>query len=266
MASEYPPPGEGSPPLSEHAARTREMWNEDAPNWVEGGRRKWASPVPLWGAWDLPEEELGILGAVRGLDVVDLGCGTGYWSAWFARLGARPVGLDLSEEQLETARALQREHGIGFPLVHASAEATGLDGESFDLAFSEYGAATWCDPYLWIPEAHRLLRPGGRLIFLRDSALASLCYPPGAEPVAESLMRPQLGLNRIDWEEEGETDFHLPHGPMVALLRETGFEVEARHELYAPEGPDDELRFYMRRGWARRWPAEDLWIARRPSG
>ncbi len=263
MASEYPPPGDGSPPLSEHAAKTQAMWNEDAPNWVEGGRMKWASPAPLWGAWNIPDQELGILPDVRGLDVVDLGCGTGYWSAWFARLGARPVGLDLSEEQLETARAFQREHGIEFPLVHGSAEGTGLDAESFDLAFSEYGAATWCDPYLWIPEAHRLLRPGGRLIFMQDSALASLCYPPGEEPVGETLMRPQLGLNRIDWA-EGESDFHLPHGPMVALLRETGFEVEALHELYAPEGPDDEVRFYMRRGWARRWPAEDLWIARRP--
>jgi SAM-dependent methyltransferase len=262
MASEYPPPENGSP-LSDHAARARATWDEDAPNWVEGGRRKWDSPDPLWGAWDLPEEELRVLPDVRGRDVIDLGCGTGYWSAWFARLGARPVGLDLSEAQLETARMFQREHGIEFPLVHGSAEGAPLPTASFDLAFSEYGAATWCDPYAWIPEAHRLLRPGGWLIFLRDSALASLCYPPGEEPVSESLMRPQLGLNRIDWS-DGETDFHLPHGPMVALLRETGFELEALHELYAPEGPDDEVRFYMRRGWARRWAAEDLWVARRP--
>jgi SAM-dependent methyltransferase len=99
------------------------MWNEDAPNWVEGGRRKWASPAPLWGAWDVPEAELGVLPDVRGLDVIDLGCGTGYWCAWFARLGARPVGLDLSEAQLETARAFQREHTIEFRLVHASAES-----------------------------------------------------------------------------------------------------------------------------------------------
>jgi SAM-dependent methyltransferase len=262
MASEHPPPEKGGP-LSDHAARARAMWDEDAPNWVEGGRRKWDSPNPLWGAWDLPEEELRVLPDVRGRDVIDLGCGTGYWSAWFARLGARPVGLDLSEAQLETARMFQREHGIEFPLVHGSAEGAPLPSASFDLAFSEYGAATWCDPYAWIPEAHRLLRPGGWLIFLRDSALASLCYPPDEEPAGETLMRPQLGLNRIDWS-DGETDFHLPHGPMVALLRETGFELEALHELYAPEGPDDEVRFYMRRGWARRWAAEDLWVARRP--
>jgi SAM-dependent methyltransferase len=263
MASEYPPPGDGSPPLSEHAARTRAWWNEDAPNWVESGRRKWASPGLLWGAWDVPEEELGILPDVRGLDVIELGCGTGYWSAWLARLGARPVGLDVSEAQLETARMFQREHGLEFPLVHASAEATPLPDVSFDLAFSEYGAATWCDPYLWIPEAHRLLRPGGWLIFLCDSVLAALCYPPSEEPAGEALARSQRGLHRLEWPDQDAPDFHLPHGEMVALLRETGFEVEALRELYAPEGPGDEVRYYIRRGWARRWPPEEVWIARR---
>src|SRR5215211_954848 len=108
--------------LSEHAARTRDVWNKDAPNWVEHGRRSWARSTPQWGMWDVQEDEVGILPDVKGLDVLDLGCGTGYWCAWFARLGARPVGLDLSEEQLKTARGLQEEHGIDFPLVHASAE------------------------------------------------------------------------------------------------------------------------------------------------
>jgi SAM-dependent methyltransferase len=263
MASEYHRPEGGSPQLSEHAALARAMWNEDAPNWVELGRANWARKSPHWGAWNIPEDELGILPDVRGLDVVDLGCGTGYWSAWLAQLGARPVGLDVSEAQLETARALQREHGLEFPLMHASAEAVPLPDGSFDLVFSEYGAATWCDPYAWIPEAHRLLRPGGWLIFLSESILAALCYPPSEEPVGERLMRPQLGMNRINWPGTEAPDFRLSHGEMLGLLRRTGLEVEALHELYAPEGPEDEVRFYMRRGWARRWPAEEVWVARR---
>jgi SAM-dependent methyltransferase len=194
--------------------------------------------------------------------VIDLGCGTGYWCAWLARLGASPVGLDVSEAQLETARELQREHRLDFPLVHASAEAPPFPDGSFDLVFSEYGAAIWCDPYLWIPQAFRLLRPGGRLIFLCNSVLAMLAAPPSDQPAGETLLRPQFGMHRIDWPDTGEIDFHLPHSAMLRLLRETGFEVEALHELHAPEGDDDEVRFFIRRGWARRWPCEEVWVAR----
>jgi SAM-dependent methyltransferase len=254
------------PKLTEHAAANRRMWNEDAPNWVEKGRANWERPEPSWGGWDIPESELRILPELAGLDVVDIGCGTGYWSAWFARMGARPVGLDVSEAQLETARALQREHGIEFPLLHASGEAVPLPDASFDIAFSEYGAAIWCDPHLWIPEAHRLLRPGGRLIFLCNSVISILCSPVSEdEPAGMSLERPQAGLHATHWPEQEGPDFHLPHGEMLRLLRETGFELEALHELYAPDGPDEEVRFYIQRGWSRSWPCEEVWVARRVS-
>jgi SAM-dependent methyltransferase len=248
--------------LTEHAARTREAWNADAPDWVAGGRDKWARPAPDWGMWDVPEEEVHILPDVRGLDVIDLGCGTGYWCAWLARLGASPVGLDVSEAQLGTARALQREHGLDFPLVHASAEAPPFADGSFDLAFSEYGAAIWCDPYTWIPEARRLLRPGGRLIFLCNTPIAMVCSPPSEDPAGETLERPMFGMHRLEWPDQEAPDFHLPHSAMLRLLRDTGFEVEALHELRAPEGDDDEVRFFIRRGWARQWPCEEVWVAR----
>ena len=185
--------------LSAHAARNRDVWNADAPNWVENGRKAWASPTPWWGMWEIPEEELRILPDVAGLDVLDLGCGTGYWCAWFARLGARPVGLDLSEEQLATARELQAEHGIEFPLIHASAEAPPLPDGSFDIVFSEYGAAIWCDPYVWIPQAHRLLRPGGRLIFLAHAAArrASAHRSATSPPARPSSGRSGPGSDRV---------------------------------------------------------------------
>ena len=249
--------------ISEHAARNRAVWNEDASNWVESGREAWASPAPWWGMWHVPEEELRILPDLDGLDVLDLGCGTGYWCAWFARLGARPVGLDLSEEQLATARQLQEENGIEFALIHASAEAPPLPDASFDVVFSEYGAAIWCDPYVWIPEAHRLLRPGGRLIFLCNSVVVMLCDDG---TLGETLVRPQFGLHKIEWPDPDGTGFHLPHGEMIRHLAETGFQVEALHELQAPEGPADEWRHYAPRGWAQRWPCEEVWVARKTEG
>jgi SAM-dependent methyltransferase len=248
--------------LNEHERRNRDNWNTDAPAWVQLGRRAWSSVEPSWGVFGVPEAEVGILPDVEGLDVIELGCGTAYWSAWLARRGARPVGLDLSERQLETAATLQREHDLHFPLVHASAENVPLPDASFDLALSEYGAAIWCEPSAWLSEAHRLLRPGGQLIFLANSVLAMLCALEDEQAVSETLQRPQFGMRRFEWPGEEGVDFHLPHGEMLRVLRATGFAVEALHELQAPDGPA-ETPFWVARSWARRWPCEEVWHARK---
>src|SRR6202007_76875 len=105
------------------------------------------------------------------------GCGTGYFSSWLSRCGARPVGLDNSARQLAAAGLFQGGSGSHFPRLHADAERAPLRDASFDLAISEYGAAIWCDPYRWIPEAARILRPKGRLHFLGNSPLLMLTMP-----------------------------------------------------------------------------------------
>ncbi|WP_448980039.1 class I SAM-dependent methyltransferase, partial [Klebsiella pneumoniae] len=95
-----------------------------------------------------PEDSVGALGELSRFsdkDIVELGCGTAYFSAWFARLGARPVGVDITPAQLENARRFQEEFRIQFPLIEANAEDTGLPLASFDFVFSEYGASIWCD-------------------------------------------------------------------------------------------------------------------------
>jgi SAM-dependent methyltransferase len=248
--------------LPEHARRNREEWNANAHDWVDSGRRHWSQDAPTWGAWEVPEEQLGAIGEVDGLDAIELGCGTAYWSAWLARAGARVTGVDISENQLATAAELQREHGLEFPLIHCSAESVPLPGDSFDFALSEYGAAIWCEPRAWISEAARLLRPGGRLVFLGNSPLSMLCAPPSDQPVEECLHRGYGGLGAMEWPDELGVNFCVPHSETMAILRENGFVVEALHELIAPPGDPDELKHYVTRGWAMRWPCEDLWVAR----
>ena len=109
--------------------------------------------------------------------------------------------------------------------------------QSFDLAISEYGASIWCDPYLWIPEAARLLRPSGRLIFLVNAPLLILCAPEQeGVPATDRLLRPYFGMHRFDWPDDDSVDFHIPHGEMVALLRGSGFDVEALIEIRPPDG------------------------------
>ena len=144
------------PEISDDAKRNREDWTKANADYTDArASHNWAAAEMTWGVFGVPESSLGSLGDVGGLDVVELGCGTAYVSAWLARRGARPVGVDVTPAQLATARRCQAEFGIDFPLVEASAEDVPLPSESFDLAVSEYGASIWCDPHLWIPEAHR---------------------------------------------------------------------------------------------------------------
>ena len=256
-----------SPELPDYAVRNRAFWSADEPFLVESGRRNWADEEIHWGVFGNPESEVRALPALEGIDAVELGCGTAYFSAWLARRGARVVGVDLSPVQLERARGFQREFGLEFPLLEASAETIPVPDESFDLALSEYGASIWCDPYCWVPEAARLLRPGGKLVFMRNSTLSVLCADEQGN-VHELLQHPQLGLRRMDWSEDGRegTDFQLGHGEWIELLRANGFEIERLVELFAPDGASTHPHWdYVSAEWARSWPAEEIWVARKQS-
>jgi SAM-dependent methyltransferase len=249
--------------LPEYAVRNRASWTRSNAEYThEHGLRMWQQQQEItWGLWGIPETELNVLPEVEGKDVIELGCGTAYFSAWLARLGARPVGVDITPAQLDTARQLQREAGLEFPLLEANAEDVPLPDSSFDLALSEYGASIWCDPYKWIPEAARLLRPGGELLFLRNSTISMLCA--ALDGWHETLQRPQRGLHRLDWEDEDTTEFQLGHGDLFRLLRHSGFDVLDLVELYAPEDAKDAAYYHSDAAWAKKWPWEEIWRARK---
>jgi SAM-dependent methyltransferase len=251
--------------LPEHVLRNREGWTQENEEYTDADApRQWAAEEITWGAFRVPERALGVIGEVGGLDVVELGCGTAYFSAWLARRGARPVGVDVTPAQLETARAMQKRFGLEFPLIEANAEDVPLPDDAFDLALSEYGACLWCDPARWVPEAARLLRPGGRLIFLTNSFLSILCAPEEGK-VAEGLQREQFGIYQVEWADDDGVEFHLAHGEWIRLLRASGLVVEGLVELEAPPEARDHPHYdFVPAAWARRWPAEEIWIARKP--
>ncbi|MGH3680455.1 MAG: class I SAM-dependent methyltransferase [Natronosporangium sp.] len=249
--------------MPDHVLANRRYWDGERADWF-GARAQeyWAAAEPFWGIWRIPQSELPVLpDDVAGQDAVELGCGTGYVSAWLARRGARPIGIDNSARQLATARAMQAEFGLQFPLVHADAERTPLRDGCADLVISEYGAAIWCDPYRWIPEAARLLRPGGRLVFMGGSPHWILCQPREG-PTTDRLVRDLFGLHRVaEW--DGAVEFYLPHGERIRLLRSCGLVVEDLIEVRAPADGVNDMMPEVTLEWARRWPAEEVWAARR---
>jgi SAM-dependent methyltransferase len=254
-------------PLPDHVARNRTAWDRWAADYVAAGERNWASDEPRWGIWGIEEAELNLLPAdLAGRDAIELGCGTAYVSAWLARRGAHPVGVDNSERQLDTARRLQREHGVEFPLIHANAEAVPLPDASFDLVISEYGAAIWADPHRWIPEAARLLRPGGDLLFLGNGTMLMLAVPDEeGVPAGERLLRPYFGMHRFEWPGDESVEFHLGYADWIRLLRANDLEILDLVELQPPADATTGYEFVTTE-WARRWPSEQVWKARRPPG
>jgi len=228
-------------------------------------RGKWSADEPNWGIFGIAEGDVGMFPTtLEGARAVELGCGTAYVSAWMARRGAHAIAVDPTPGQLGIARQMQDEFAITFPLVLAGGEQVPFRDGSFDFAISEYGAAIWADPYRWIPEAARLLRRGGELVFLGNSTQLMLCVPDDAElPPTDRLLRAQFGMHRFEWPDDPTVEFHLAHGDWIRLLRTNGFVVENLIELRPAEGSADATSPLVTAEWARKWPCEEVWRARR---
>ena len=280
------------PSLTDHEAQNRASWNADSDDYqARHGEQLAASTGLAWGVMQIPEAELHVLGDVVGKDILELGCGAAQWSIALARLGARPVGIDLSERQLEHARRLMAEAGLDFPLIHGSAEHVPLPDASFDIVFCDHGAMTFADPYRTVPEAARLLRSGGLFAFSHHTPIESIAWPLDSDKVGDRLVVDYFGMHRLD---DGETStFQLPYGDWIRLFRANGLLVEELieprpadgatssyrtdqirrfranglevlelQELQAPEGGTTRYE-WMPYEWARRWPAEEIWRVRK---
>jgi SAM-dependent methyltransferase len=248
----------------DYIERNRVAWERWAPAHAAAGREAWREKDLRWGIWGVPESGLRILEDLEpGATVIELGCGTAVVSSWLARRGFLPFAVDIASAQLTTAKALQQEFGVSFPLRHANAEQVMLEDVRFDLAISEYGASLWCDPRRWLAEARRLLRLDGRLVFFTNSAMLMACTPADGGTAGERLVRDYFSRSFVEFPGNGAVEFHLTHGHWVRLLRANGFELENLIEVRPPPKAKPARFAFTYLEWARRWPSEEIWIARK---
>ncbi|MCU1428971.1 MAG: Methyltransferase type 11 [Actinomycetia bacterium] len=247
---------------SEHERHNRQFWDEDADEYQAAHGEQLAGAPLAWGAWRIPEDELGVLGDVAGLSVLEFGCGGAQWSVALAALGARSVGLDLSRAQLRHAQRNVSSAAVDVPLVQASGEAPPFADASFDIVFCDHGAMSFCDPQRTVPEAARMLRPGGLFAFCATTPLLYLTYDAARDRQTRQLQLRYDELGRMDYG-DGTIDFVLPPGQWVRLLRSQGLEVEDLIELVAPEGATTSYTDFVPYRWASRWPSEHIWKTRK---
>jgi SAM-dependent methyltransferase len=240
-----------------HERHNRAFWDADSDDYQAVHGDALAARPRAWGVWRIPDDALGVLGRVDGLDVLEYGCGAAQWSVALAEEGGRVVGLDQSTAQLGHARARMRDAGVRFPLVCASGERTPFATAAFDVVFCDHGAMSFCDPARSVPEVARLLRPGGTLAFSHATPLLYLTYDEKHSRQTRRLRRPYFGIRRFELG-EGTVDFQLAYGDWVRLFRRHGLAIDDLLELRPPKHATSTWTDWDRH-FARRWPAEQIW-------
>jgi SAM-dependent methyltransferase len=137
---------------------------------------------------------LDLLGDLRGLRVLELGCGVGDYTVVWARRGARVLATDISPASAEITRRRAQANGVG-PAIETAcmpAEALSVPDASCDLVIG-FGVLHHVDVTRAAAEARRVLRPGGRALFRE---------PLGGNPVLEFARRhvPYRGKERTPLE------------------------------------------------------------------
>jgi SAM-dependent methyltransferase len=247
--------------LTEHARKNAARWDQQSDDYETRHSTQLAENSMAWGCWSIPESQLRVLGNVEGKDVLELGCGAARWSIALAKLGARPVGLDVSARQLDHARKNMRDAGLAFPLVHSSAEAVPLSDASFDIVFCDHGAMTFCDPLRTVPEASRLLRQHGLLAFSASTPIFNVCWNESDDRVDDRLHANYFEQRRF--EDADTVNFSLPYGEWIELFRNNAFAIEDLIELRPPENAATTYVDFVPLEWARKWPAEQIWRVRK---
>ncbi len=239
-----------SPAGAEESARgNRHWWDQEARSYLAEHGAQLGQDAFVWGPEGLREDDARLLGDVRGLDVLEVGCGAGQCTRWLAAHGARAAGIDVSAGML-TADDQRSFSGAPPSFVQADARRLPFAPDCFDLACSAYGAVPFvADPGRIMREVARVLRPGGRWVF---SVTHPVRWAFPDDPGPAGLTADRSYFDRTPYVERDAdgtvlyAEHHRTLGDRVADLVGAGFVLE---RLVEPEWPEDGDHVWG--GWSR---------------
>lgn len=238
------PPSNRAPGPGESAAANRSWWDGAARDYYAEHGAFLGDTDLVWCPERLREAEAHLLGDVRGLDVLEMGCGAAQGARWLTRQGARVTAYDVSLGQLLQAREIDARTGTtGIAYLQADAQAVPLADASYDLVVSAFGALPFvADAAGTMREVRRVLRPGGRLV-------ASVSHPFrwafADDPGPDGLLVRQSYFDRTPYVERDErgaasyVEHHRTVGDWVRAVVGAGLTLTDLGEPEWPEGHDE---------------------------
>ena len=165
---------EGIQDVQEMPRKAAEQLEVNNHGWTELTKSDWRGTLlPNYGPYTPTEDQLHLLGDVRGKVALEIGCGCGESLLWMKEQGAAELwGLDVSADRIAKAEKLLADSGwMGKLFVSPMEIDPGIPHRHFDLVFSIYGLGWTVDPDKAIMLIFKYLKPGGRLIFSWDNPL-----------------------------------------------------------------------------------------------
>ncbi|NMX62713.1 class I SAM-dependent methyltransferase [Pseudomonas sp. WS 5059] len=213
----------------------------DTPAFFAGYSQMGRSLQGLAGAPEWPALQA-LLPPMRGLQVVDLGCGYGWFSRWAQEQGAEQVlGLDVSQKMLARAKEMTSSSAITYAI--ADLEQLDLPDAAYDLAYSSLAFHYIADLPGLFARIHRALKPGGWLVFSIEHPIFMAPRQPGWQ-VDEQGRRSwpldsyQLEGPRVtDWLAKGVIKQHRTLGTLLNLLIKAGLSL-SHIEEWGPSAAD----------------------------
>ena len=222
----------------------------------------------VWCPEGLDEADARLLGDVRGLHVLEVGCGAAQCGRWLVSQGASVVAFDISAGQLKHARLLNRRTGLSVPLVQADAAAIPFAAATFDVVFTSFGAIGFvADSAVLMREVARVLRPGGRWVFSWSHPLR-WAFPDDGGPAGLTVC--QSYFDRTPYVETGPdgvpnyVEHHRTIGDRVREIAAAGLVLL---DVVEPEWPDDPAHPEWAPNWSamrgRLIPGTAIWVTRK---
>ena len=212
----------------------------DNPEFFAGYSRLGRSVEGLEGAAEWPALRA-LVPDLRGLRVVDLGCGFGWFCRWAREQGAAEVlGIDVSEKMLAQAHADTTDAKITY--LNADLERVELAEGAFDVAYSSLALHYIENLERLLATVHRALVPGGHLVFSAEHPIFTAPTRAGWTVHEDGRKRWPVdsylceGPRRTDWLAKGVVKQHRTLGTYLNLLLRLGFALTHVEEW----GPTDE--------------------------